>query len=230
MAILPSQDEKQLSHTRYSAMVDTWYTNSLELDKSLLTISAGGIGLSFTMIQIFNNSIVFYFMVSASTFFTMTIGIVLIIFHCNGKRLLQKMVIEKQYITTGDFDDSPNGTFMENALHLLDKARNITFFVGIIIFSISIFFASQKNTEDKKPTSTINHTETQNEVNNSDIVREYQSSNNVNITITDNSKLDHINPVRKNTKQLCNIKTIASENKIAQPKVECCSKYCQPAQ
>jgi hypothetical protein len=36
-------DRKDVEH--YASSVDAWYNTRLELDKSLLTLSAGGIGL-----------------------------------------------------------------------------------------------------------------------------------------------------------------------------------------
>lgn len=172
----PSQDEKELSRIRYTAQAQSWYTNGLELDKSLLTISAGGVGLSFTIIQLFSNLTVFYFMVVIAAFFTATIGTILLIFHVNGKMLHQYMALEKNYLENGNKTTSAEFHIIENKLNFLDSLRNILFFIGVVLFFTAMFFVSPTGKKDT-PESNIKNECSKN------FVPKVSATNNINIAI-----------------------------------------------
>lgn len=199
-------NDEEFSHSRYSAMANSWYLNSLELDKSLLTISAGGIGLSFTLIQIFKSSIILYFMISAALLFTITIGIILAVFNLNGSRINQRMHSEIDYVKSGNFIHSQEAVLLEGVLKFLDKIKMATFFIGVIIFLIAMFFAGpNENTEEAKSTEKISTP-----VCDQCKCDSGNNSNHINITISDKSKPIYQKPPSKKVEARC-FKNVSSE-------------------
>lgn len=224
-----SNDEKQLYQTAYATLMNTWFTNSLELDKSLLTISAGGIGLSFTMIQIFKSSVVFNFMVSVSFLFTLTIFSILAIFNFNNKRLKQEIECKMQYITSGNYTINPESAITENILIFLDSVRNITFLIGIVVFLISFFFTNPQEENQKKPESTGSKIEQSESRTNHSPSQEIRHENNISISIS-NNKTEHSRTIKKNNTSSCPPKKIASSETINNLTIKCCGDVCNTAQ
>lgn len=52
----PDELKQQKELALYTAQVDAWVTTSFERDKSLLTLSAGGIGLLLTILRVFQRN------------------------------------------------------------------------------------------------------------------------------------------------------------------------------
>lgn len=78
------REQKEVEH--YAASVEAWYTTRLELDKSLLTLSAGGIGLLLTLMSAFGahtiESLILYIL--ALLCFVVCLGAVLCMFSRNS--------------------------------------------------------------------------------------------------------------------------------------------------
>lgn len=115
---------KQKDIAYYSAMLNGWIQNRMERDRSLITLSAGGIGLLITLLStvgIKNNSELTLYSV-ALFFFLVTLGLVLTIYKRNStyiEKALKKI------------------TERDPVLSKLDLFSSITFGLAVI-FSISI--------------------------------------------------------------------------------------------
>jgi hypothetical protein len=223
-----SDDEKQLYQTKYATLMNTWFTNSLELDKSLLTISAGGIGLSFTMMQIFKTSVVFNFMVSVSILFSLTIFSILAIFNFNNKRIKQEIEYQMQSIINGEANERPESAITESILNFLDTARNTTFLIGVIIFLTSFFFTNPQEENQKDTESTKIKVEKSANIASQPISQEtIHNSNNVNISIkNENTKAEHIPKIIKKSIPVCPPKKTVTSETANNITIKCCDGIC----
>lgn len=123
-----SQDDSQLQQAKdvefYAAALNAWQTTKFELDKSLLTLSAAGIGLVITLISTVGVRSVESLILSLLTMisFVITLVCVLTIFHRNGKYLMSCIA------STGPISDP--------FLATLDRIAVVSFMGGVILASV----------------------------------------------------------------------------------------------
>lgn len=109
----------------YDAAYQGIYENCMEIDRYILTLSSGAIGLLITCFYKHLHSLwTFAAWFSSLTCFIITIALILIIFHYNIKGLI-KSLEDKD-----DSDSTPRIQAMEN---FLDTGSKITFVLGIIL-------------------------------------------------------------------------------------------------
>jgi hypothetical protein len=104
----------------YAASVNAWYTTSLEYDKSMFTLSAGGIGLLITLLTAVgvSSSAFLHLYIVAIFFFLMCLCLLLVVFRRN-----------RDYITKvvqGQDDPDP-------LLKILDVGAMIMFGLGVVL-------------------------------------------------------------------------------------------------
>ncbi|MDP1871698.1 MAG: hypothetical protein Q8K61_08720 [Gallionella sp.] len=106
----------------YAAAFNAWFNTALEHDKSLLALSAGGIGLLLTLVTTVGlNSVLslcLYF--GALFFFATTIIAVLFIFRKN-RVLISEILLDEKKTTN---------------LKLLDNIALVTFGIGVVLIAI----------------------------------------------------------------------------------------------
>jgi hypothetical protein len=108
----------------YHASVDAWFSTRLERDKSLLTLSAGGIGVLVILMSGIHTIESFLLFVLALVGFAMSVTAVLWVFVQNGAYL--ERVISRQ---NAEHDPDP-------LLTVLDNVAVATFFAGVILTGI----------------------------------------------------------------------------------------------
>jgi len=140
-----SEDPKEIEF--YSASLNAWFNTRFEHDKSLLTLSAGGVGLLITLVSTIGvkslESLILYIL--ALAFFIICLGSLLWIFRRNAKHL----------------EDVVNNTAINDPLlNILDRTAVGSFMLGVLfssIIGISTAIHSYKEKEysmtDKKPLS-----------------------------------------------------------------------------
>ena len=141
-------DQKDIEH--YSASVAAWYGTRLEHDKSLLSLSAGGIALLITLITTLGvgSITVLVLSISALLSFTLCLICVLTIFRENSN-YIENMI-------------RADGTISQDRLDCLDWIAQGLFIIGVILsVAIAVIAAvsSLDNkgismTEKSKPTTT----------------------------------------------------------------------------
>lgn len=135
-----TESEEEITYEKkiawYAAGLDAWYATRLEHDKSLLTLSAGGIGLLITLestvgIQSLTAVICFPLAILA---FIACVGAVLLIFKGNSDHL-EKVVHGKE----------------ENSFRLavLDRIALCAFFAGVVFSSAVIFSGAVRSVENR---------------------------------------------------------------------------------
>jgi hypothetical protein len=118
---MSNQDAKEVEF--YAANVNAWLNTKLELDKSLLTLSAGGIGLLITLLTTvgIKSKPIFVLYIFALVFFVVTLFSVLFMLGRNSH------YVEK--VLNGSNNDDP-------VLNIFDGLARICFVVGVILSSI----------------------------------------------------------------------------------------------
>ncbi len=103
----------------YSNCVNAWFNTKLERDKSILTISAGGLGLLITLLIAFgiNNKIELIIFISAIFYFMVAIIVTIVVFNRNAL-----------YLEKLNKDEDSN----DSSLLLLDRIGLFSFIFGII--------------------------------------------------------------------------------------------------
>jgi hypothetical protein len=153
----PEEIEHQKVVEYYAASVNAWYSTSLEHDKNVLTLSAGGIGLLITLLTTVGltsaEALVLY--IGAITSFLVALISILFIFRRNQTYIEQ--------VLTG------NNTGTETVLAKADTIVLLAFGIGVV-FTAVIGFATaihsytskEKNmtTEDSKSTHPVFLTDT----------------------------------------------------------------------
>lgn len=129
----------------YAATVNAWLTTRFELDKSLLTLSAGGIGLIITLVSTLGVRSVESLILSLLTMicFIITLSCVLLIFHRNA-------VYIQETVKTGSSSSNP-------VLAILDRIALFSFVAGVVLAAVigfstavnSYFEKASKVTEKK---------------------------------------------------------------------------------
>lgn len=113
-----SDQQKELQF--YSAVVNAWFSTRAELDRSLLTLSAGGIGLLITLLSTVGIScvveVILY--VVALLSFLVCLGSVLFIFARNANHLQE--IIHSASTT-------------DEVLGMLDKAAAVSFLIAVVL-------------------------------------------------------------------------------------------------
>jgi len=117
-------DEQEKEVAYYSAIVNGWLTTRLEHDKSILTLSSGGIGLLVTLLMALGaaTSTIFILFVFAAVSFLVAIISVVTIFKRNATHL--EKVAKKEEST-------------DPILRLLDNLVSYSFLVGVL-FTLAI--------------------------------------------------------------------------------------------
>lgn len=107
----------------YAAQVNAWLATRFELDKSLLTLSAGGVGLMVTIALAtgFKSTAALVIYCAAILSFLVCICVVLCIFRRNASHLLE--------IHRGNVDE-------DRLLAVLDLASITSFFFGVLLASM----------------------------------------------------------------------------------------------
>ena len=127
-------DQKQVAY--YSAAVTAWFTTSLEHDKSLLTLSAGGIGLHLTLLTTVGlktaEALVLY--IGAIICFVVSLLAVLRVFRANQKYI--EDIIGGRTETT------------DPTLAKLDSVALIAFAIGVILTAIVAISAAIQSYAD----------------------------------------------------------------------------------
>lgn len=118
----PDDTEKLKAVEFYSASVSAWLNTRMEYDKSLLTISAAGIGLLTTLMMAYRISSIGLLLlyIFAIIWFLIAILSVLFIFKRNSTHIEQ--------VSNGD-------NSVDNVLTILD-------WVALIAFSVGVFFSA----------------------------------------------------------------------------------------
>ena len=113
--------EKEIAF--YSASLQAWFTTRIERDKSLLTLSAGGIGLLITLLSTVgaNSVCILLLYISALVFFLLCIISVLSILWRNAEYLTKVIKKEKD---------------QDILLGFLDCFASITFLIGVILSTL----------------------------------------------------------------------------------------------
>lgn len=132
-----STDPKEVEY--YAAQVNAWFNTKFEHDKSLLTLSAGGIGLLVTLLSTvgINSLGALVLCVLALVSFIICLTILLWIFRRNAKHLE---------------DVCQNKATSDPVLALLDKLAMLSFLSGVVfsaIVSISTAINSYQEKEQK---------------------------------------------------------------------------------
>ena len=127
-------DEKKIAW--YAASLDAWYATRLEHDRSLLTLSAGGIGLLITLestVGIRSLTAVICFPLAVLAFIV-CVGAVLLIFKGNSDHL-EKVVHGKE----------------EHSFRLavLDRIAICAFFAGVVLSSAVSFSGAIRSVENR---------------------------------------------------------------------------------
>jgi hypothetical protein len=133
----PDSKEKQVAY--YAAGVEAWYLNRLERDKSLLTLSAGGIGLLISLVSAFGisstESLILFIL--ALIAFILCLSAVLWIFQRNTKHI--------EDVFSHDKGNDP-------LLTVLDNAAVSTFLAGVVLSSVIGIAAAVHSFETKGTT------------------------------------------------------------------------------
>ena len=87
----PQEIEEQKSVEFFAAGINAWYNTSLEHDKSVFALSAGGIGLLITLLTTvgLSSSLILHFYIGSILCFFVSLICVLIIFRCNKAHIAQ---------------------------------------------------------------------------------------------------------------------------------------------
>jgi hypothetical protein len=120
----PEASHKEKEVAFYSALVNAWISSRMEKDKSILTLSAGGVGLLVTLLVNFgikSQCELLTYMTSIGGFL-IAIFITLFVFERNTAHL-------KAVITENKQDDP--------ILQISDKAANTAFLIGVIFLVFS---------------------------------------------------------------------------------------------
>lgn len=139
-------NEKEIAY--YSALVTGWLTTRLEHDKSILALSAGGIGLLVSLLTAIGvTSVVLYILYIFAIFsFLLSIISIVVVLRRNSTHL----------------EDVINNTQTSDPiLRFLDSTASYAFVIGILFtlaIGLSVGANSLKKNEDTKMTSTENHT------------------------------------------------------------------------
>jgi hypothetical protein len=131
----------------YAAMVTAWFTTRIELDKSLLTLSAGGIGLMISLVTVFGiqsiESLLLFILALAA--FICCIVAVLVILKRNSKHIEE---VFRQNKAT------------DPLLGILDSVAIVSFLSGVVLSVIigvagAITSLESKRTQTQMPTKTV---------------------------------------------------------------------------
>lgn len=129
-----STDPKEVEY--YAAQVNAWFNTKFEHDKSLLTLSAGGIGLLVTLLSTvgINSLGALVLCVLALVAFIICLGILLWIFRRNAKHL--------EEVCQGKATSDP-------VLALLDNLAILSFLSGVV-FSVIVSISTAINSYQEK--------------------------------------------------------------------------------
>jgi hypothetical protein len=85
---MTQEEITNLKHVEfYAASVNAWFNTKLEHDKSLLTLSAGGVGLLLTLLPSIESSTALIFFIGAISSFVVTLVALLFVFRRNGTHI-----------------------------------------------------------------------------------------------------------------------------------------------
>lgn len=131
------QEEERLKRVEYyAATVNAWYNSTLEHDKSLLTLSTGGIGILITILTTVGISYICQIILYFSSIFSFLICLFTILKIFKENKTYLENIIKGSALL-----DDPK-------LKNLDNIANYSFFIGII-FSAIIGFSTAFHSYDK---------------------------------------------------------------------------------
>jgi len=132
------QEEERLKRVEYyAATVNTWYNSTLEHDKSLLTLSTGGIGILITILTTVGISYIYQIIVYFISIFSFLICLITIL------RIFKENKTHIENIIKGSaLPDDPK-------LKNLDNIAYYSFFIGIIFSAIIGFSTAFHSLYDK---------------------------------------------------------------------------------
>jgi hypothetical protein len=140
------ESQKQVAF--YEALVNAWITTRMERDRTLLVLSAGGIGLLVTLLTTAGpaSSLELVFYVSAGVAFAAASVLLIIVFDMNGDHL-------REVILDGRKGDDPT-------LKVLDRLVFLCFVVGITLLGVIAITSgyrhmSKETTETGTRTTTV---------------------------------------------------------------------------
>jgi hypothetical protein len=114
----------------YAASVNAWYNTALEFDKSMFTLSAGGIGLLVTMMSDVKSMAMLHLYVAAVFFFIVCICMLLFVFRKNMGYIMQIA------------NEQPTDNSL---LRALDTGAAIMFSIGVVLtVVVGVMAAMQK--------------------------------------------------------------------------------------
>lgn len=147
--------QNQRSVEFYSQSYASFYNTKMEKDKSILTVSAGGIGFLVTYISIFKNIAIYEYIifVMSTISFLISIFSIIKIFGDNADYIIE--------ITTTDDTASS-----ECKLETLDKIATYSFYIGILLAVMFGFSASYKHINKEIIVADEKHSESRVQVSN----------------------------------------------------------------
>lgn len=119
----PEEVNQQKEVEFYAASVNAWYNTALEHDKSIFTLSAGGIGLLITLLTItgVTSSALLHLYIGAIVFFLLCLCTLLVVFRRNKVHIVQVL----------------NGQNQPDAwLTVLDVSAMVMFAIGVSLTAI----------------------------------------------------------------------------------------------
>lgn len=102
----------------YAASINAWFNTALEHDKSIFTLSAGGIGLLATFMTGVGNSGLLYLYIAAMCAFLVSLCMILVIFRRNRTHIEQVLAGKNT---------------LDRVLSFMDIGGKITFGIGMIL-------------------------------------------------------------------------------------------------
>lgn len=119
----------------YAASVNAWFNTALEHDKSIFTLSAGGVGLLVTLMTGVSTSVMLHLYILAIVCFLVSLCMVLVIFRRNRTHIEQVLSGESQ---------------LDPVLSILDIGGKVTFAIGMVLTAIIGISAASASYESKK--------------------------------------------------------------------------------
>jgi hypothetical protein len=144
----PQEIEEQKSVEFYAAGVNAWYNTSLEHDKSVFALSAGGIGLLITLLTTvgLNSSVMLHLYIGAILCFFVSLICILIVFRRNRAHI-------EQVLTSKNVASDP-------ALGKLDLVALVAFGIGAALAALIGISAAVSSFEKGKAVATENKSQT----------------------------------------------------------------------
>ncbi|MNM68587.1 hypothetical protein D3C81_801510 [compost metagenome] len=135
-----TETQKQKEVEFYAASINAWFNTALEHDKSIFTLSAGGIGLLATLMTGVDNSRLLYLYIAAMCAFSVSLCMILVIFRRNRTHIEQVLAGKET---------------LDGILSLMDIGGKIAFGIGMILTAAIGISAAITSYETKIRDSTM---------------------------------------------------------------------------